>query len=290
MNTRFCTLFTDSSGQENRPLAGRASMCISDLLSGHHTPSQPPFGLSSVALNSLASLDPCPIELWMNEVAPAQWEGFWGQWLFSVSPQSAGKSSRMLGIWSFLLTGARKAPCFCGLALSKQLLFCSLLKLFAQTKGSCHGEKSRIFPAFAPFCAPRTACFRTLHFRSSVSDFQPAEMLQNVKPPSASPRPPDPVQFQSWRQHSQDGTFSLQNPKGFPKPVNHELETFLQGLTAWINSEFQNKGCFPSNSYFFRKLRSQIFCLTRDCYLVKSHLSEKIWLIICISLEYGKIC
>lgn len=46
LNTRFCTLSADSSGQEHRQLAGRAPMCINDLLSGHPTPSQPPSGLA----------------------------------------------------------------------------------------------------------------------------------------------------------------------------------------------------------------------------------------------------
>ena len=46
LNTSFCTLFADSSGLEDRQLAGRASVCINDLLSGHSTPSQPPPGLA----------------------------------------------------------------------------------------------------------------------------------------------------------------------------------------------------------------------------------------------------
>lgn len=115
----------------------------------------------------------------MSEVAPAQQKGLQGQWVLSVSPQSAapgGKSSGMLGTRNVLLAGARKAPCFCGLALSKQLLFCSLLKLFVQTKGNCRGEKSTIFPAFAPFRAPSHSTLSdSVRFHSPVSDFQPTE-------------------------------------------------------------------------------------------------------------------
>lgn len=117
-----------------------------------------PSGLAwpGLALSSLASLASCPTELQMSEVGTAEWKGHWRQWVLSVSPQSAGpedQSSGMLGTRNFLLAGARKAPWFCGLALSKQPLFCSLLKLFVQTKGNCHGKKSTIFPAFAPLCA-----------------------------------------------------------------------------------------------------------------------------------------
>lgn len=62
LNTRFCTLFADSSGQENRQLAVRASMCINDLLSGHLTLCHPLAWLGLV-LSSLASLDTYLTEL-----------------------------------------------------------------------------------------------------------------------------------------------------------------------------------------------------------------------------------
>ena len=126
---------------------------------------------------------------------------------------------------NLLLARARKAPCFCGLALSKQLLFCSLLKLFVQTKGNCHGEKSTVFPALAPLCASSHSMLSDcVHFHSSVSSFQLTArqglLPCNVK---ASLKPSDPAQHQSQRPISQDGPFPVQNPQGFPKSVNHEL-------------------------------------------------------------------
>lgn len=113
----------------------------------------------------------------MSEMASAQWKGLRGQWVLSVSPQSAGpegESSGMLGMRrNLLLAWARKAPCFCGLALSKQLLFCSLLKLFVQTKGNCHGEKSTIFPVRALPCASSHSMLSDcVLFHSAVSGFQ----------------------------------------------------------------------------------------------------------------------
>lgn len=43
---------------------------------------------------------------------------------------------------------------FLWFGIKQTIAFCSLLKLFVQTKGNCHGEKSTNFPGFAPFCTP----------------------------------------------------------------------------------------------------------------------------------------
>lgn len=80
-------------------------MCIKELLSGHPTHYSHSLAWSNLAFSSLASLDSCPIELWVREVAPAQERGLEGQWVLSVAPPSVGKFSRMLRIGSLLLAG-----------------------------------------------------------------------------------------------------------------------------------------------------------------------------------------
>lgn len=77
----------------------------------------------------------------------------------------------------FSSSGAEKGPMFLWLGIKQTTTFLFSPQIICQTKGSCHGEKSTIFPAFAPFGAPlHSMLSEFMHFHSSGSNFQPAEM------------------------------------------------------------------------------------------------------------------
>lgn len=83
---------------------------------------------------------------------------------------------------------------FLWFGIKKTIAFCSLLKLFVQTKGNCHGEESTIFPGFAPVGAPPHSrlpdCLATVQGQVSRTERQ-GLLCWNVSTTSASLRPPD---------------------------------------------------------------------------------------------------
>lgn len=181
----------------------------------------------------------------MSEVASAQRKGIQGQWVLSVSPWSAGpkgESSGRLGTRDFFLAGARNPPCFCSLALSKQLLFVLSSNYLTKQEKTAMGRNVHFFPGFAPFCTPSHSMLSdSMHFHSSVSGFQGQKGRVCCSEMWKSPLPLSGLLIQCNTEAK--GKFhrtapSLSKiPKRFPRTEVPDLETFPQGLKVWISSE-----------------------------------------------------
>lgn len=101
----------------------------------------------------------------MSEVAPASERGSGDSGCFlrhlGLQDQKVNESSGMFGTRNFLAAMARKASCFCGLALSKQLLFVLSSSYFVQKRATVMGRKAQFFQGL-PLSVPLlTAGFMT---------------------------------------------------------------------------------------------------------------------------------
>jgi hypothetical protein len=201
-----------------------------ELLSGHPPHHSHPLAWSRLALSSLASLDLCPVELWMREVATAQGSdlGTAGACcVASVCRQILKNASDR----EFSLEEARRLHVFEAWHEANNCFFVLSSNYLPKQKAAFMGRNIH-FLQHLPLLEPlHTACFLTVHLCNSGLDFQPVEiqglLLWNAKSPSAPPRPPDPRQYPNQRQSPRTAPARFQIPKDFPSLYSKNPEICL---------------------------------------------------------------
>lgn len=111
-----------------------------------------------LALSSLASPDPCPIELWMREVAPAQQKGRQGQWALScVTSICSTRGQIIRNAWDqeCAPSWGREGSMFLWLGIKQTTAFLFSPQIICSNKRQLSwGEKynfSSVFPFPLPF-------------------------------------------------------------------------------------------------------------------------------------------